>query len=106
MPGSSPGMTANSLDNRHVPRRVARRRSIKPRIVLDLDLPPEGAKAGALIERHCTRMIVSAGVQPDPRDRPRPCKLQRAVHQPAAGAAADQICRDAKEGEFALAGLA
>ena len=38
--------------------------------------------------------------------RPRPCQLQRAVHQPAPGAGADQLRRHPKEGEFALTGLA
>src|SRR5882672_9741579 len=106
MPGSSPGMTANSLDNRHMPRRVTRRGAVEARIVLDLDLPPEGAKAKALIEGDRARMIVGAGVQPDPRDRPRPCKLQRAVHQPAAGAAADQFCSDAEKYDLALSRFA
>ena len=55
--GTSPVMTDErafvpSLNHRHMPRRVTRRGAVKARIVLDLDLPPEGAKAGALIERH------------------------------------------------------
>src|SRR6478735_8463849 len=89
-----------------MPRRAARRRSIKPWIVFDLDLPAEGAETATLIERDRARVIVGAGVQPEPRDWTRPGKLQCAVHQPAAGAAADQLFGDAEEDDFAVAGFA
>ncbi len=89
-----------------MPRRIPPHCPIKPRIVRNLDLPPERAKPRALVEGHRRRMIQRAGVHPDPRDLPRPRPLQRAVHQPAAGAAADQFGGNAEEGEFALAGPA
>ena len=89
-----------------MPCHIARRRAVEARIVLHLDLPPERAKARALVERERGRMIKGAGMHPDPRDRPRPRQLQRAAHQKSPGAAADQFCGDAEEGEFALAGLA
>ena len=89
-----------------MPRHIAWRGAIKPRIVGNLDPPPERAKACALIEGQRRRMIEGAGMHPHARDRPRPRKLQRAVHQPAAGTAADQFCGDAEEDEFALAGVA
>ena len=81
-------------------------RSGEARIVRDFDLPSKRAKAGALVKRERRRMIEGAGMHPHARDRPRPRKLQRAVHQPAAGTAADQFCGDAEEDEFALAGVA
>jgi hypothetical protein len=87
-------------------RDTPRRRSVKARVVRDLDLLPERAEAQALIERHRRRMIERAGMHPDARDLPRPRQLQRAIHQPAPGAAADQLRRHAEEGEFALPGLA
>jgi hypothetical protein len=53
--GTSPVMTiesvpAPSLDDRHMPRHIARRCPVEPRIIRHLDLPPERAKAGALIK--------------------------------------------------------
>jgi hypothetical protein len=87
-------------------RSTARRGSVKARVVRDLDLAPERAEARALIERQRRRMIERAGVHPDARDLPRPRQLQRAIHQPAPGAAADQVSGHAEEGEFALTGLA
>ena len=54
--GTSPVMTvesvpAPSLDDRHMPRHIARRGAVEPRIIRHLDLPSERAKARALIER-------------------------------------------------------
>lgn len=53
------------LDNRHMPRRIARCCAIKPRIVRHLDLAAEGAEAGALVEGDGGGMVEGAGVQPD-----------------------------------------
>src|SRR4051812_16545914 len=89
-----------------MPRRIPRRLAVDARIVLDLDLPMKRAKAGAQIERHRAGMIMRAGMQPEPRDRARPRKLQRAIHQPAAGAAADELCTHTEEHDFAVPGLA
>src|SRR3954470_1673547 len=82
---------------------VARRRPIKPRIIGDFDLPPKGAESGPPVKRQRGRMIESAGVHPQPADRPRPRQLKRAIHQPAAGTRAYQLRGYAKEGELALA---
>src|SRR3954452_18422082 len=82
---------------------VARRRPIKPRIIHDFDLPPKGAESGPLVKRQRGRMIESAGVHPQPADRPRPRQLKRAIHQPMARAAAYQLRGYAEEGELALA---
>src|SRR5258707_10729139 len=87
---SRPGHEA-SFDYRNMLCNIARRRSVKARVVRDLDLLPERTEAGALIERQRRRMIERAGVHPDARDLPRPSLLQRAIHQPAPGAAANQV---------------
>ena len=52
----------NSLDDRDMLPGMARRRSIKPRIVGHFDLPPERMEAGAPIERDRAWMIEGAGV--------------------------------------------
>ena len=89
-----------------MPRHIARHCPIEPRIVDHFDLPPEWTKARALVEGQRGGVIEGAGVQPDAFDRPRPRELQRAVHQPAAGAGSDQFFGDAEKADFALAGLA
>src|SRR5689334_2842397 len=99
----TPSMTSGFalLNDWHVHGHVARRGAVEARIVGDLDLPPERAKAGALVERQRGRMIEAAGVQPEPLDRPRPRKLERAVHQEAADAGADEFCRDTEHADLA-----
>ncbi len=98
--------TKNALVNhRHMPRHMARRGAVEARIILHLDLPPESAEAGALVERQCGRMIEGAGVQLEAIDRPRPRKLQRVVHQPAAGTGADKFWGDAEHADLARTGL-
>jgi hypothetical protein len=57
--------TNRSFNNRNMLRSTARRRSVKARIIGDLDLTPERAEARALIERQRRRMIEGAGVHPD-----------------------------------------
>src|SRR3954468_4778607 len=82
---------------------VARRRPIKPRIIGDFDLSAKGAESGPLVKRQGGRMIESAGVHPEPADRPRPRQLKRAINQPAARTRAYQFPGYAEEGELALA---
>src|SRR5215213_5224195 len=84
-------------------RHIAPCRAVKPRIIGDFDLPPKRAETGPPVKSHGGWMIESAGVYPDPADRPRPRQLQRAVHQPAAGTGAYQLRGYTEEGEFALA---
>jgi hypothetical protein len=83
----------------------ARHRTVQPRIIHHLDLPPAGAKARTLVEGERGGMVEGAGVQPEPIDLMRPGDLKRAVHQPAAGAAAAEFCGDAEHPDLALAGL-
>src|SRR5215218_7412955 len=87
-------------------RHIARHRSIEPRIVDHLDLPPERTKARALVEGERGGMIEGAGMQPEPRERLRPRDLLRAVHQPAAGAGADEFFGKPERNDLALSGLA
>src|SRR5438067_10226046 len=87
-------------------RHIARRGAVEARVVGDFDLPPERTKTGALVERQRSRMIEGAGVQPETRDVARPRKLQRAVHQPTAGAAADELCGNAEHADLANCGPA
>src|SRR5207245_933001 len=91
--------------DRNMLRGTPRRRSVKARVVSDFDLATERTKTRALIERQRGGMIERAGVHPDTVDRLRPCQFQRAVHQPAPGAAADQFCGHAEEGQLALTDL-
>ena len=100
------GVLLGSLNHRNMPRRAARRCPVKARIVGYFDLPPERAEARSLVEGQRRWMIKGASVQPDARDRPRPHQFQRPIHQPAAGAAADQLRRHAEQAQFALTTLA
>src|SRR4051812_1324275 len=84
----------NSGDQRHVTCHVAGQGAVEPGIISDLDLPSIGTEAGALVERQRARMIEAAGMDPEPRQRPRPGALQRAVHQQPSCAGADQLCGD------------
>ena len=85
---------------------VARHRAVEARIIGDFDLAAERDEAGALIERDGRRMIEGAGVHPDAAHVAAPRALQRAVHQEAGGAGADQACGDAEIDQLALAGFA
>src|SRR3954451_25054958 len=82
---------------------VARRRPIKPRIIHDFDLSAKGAESGPLVKRQRGRMIESAGVHPQPADRPGPRRLKAAINQQMARPAAYQLRGYAEEGELALA---
>src|SRR5207249_9489600 len=55
----------SSLNHRHMPRDMTRRRPVEARIVRHLDLPPERSKARALIERQRGGVIEGAGMHPD-----------------------------------------
>src|SRR5262245_22970475 len=87
-------------------RRLARQRPVEPRIVEDLDMLAEGAESRSHIEADGGRVVVSASMYPEAPDRARPGARDRAVHEPAAGARADQCGHEAAEGELTDAGLA
>src|SRR6185369_17041389 len=78
---------------------------IQPRIDDHLDLPTKRTKAGALVERERGGMIEGAGMQPEPLDRVRPCDVNCAVHQPAAGAGSDEFSGESERNYFALPGF-
>jgi hypothetical protein len=58
---------------------------------------------GAAVRRSVL-MIECAGMDPEAPNRARPRALDRAIHQPTAGAAADEGRYEAKEAELAFAG--
>src|SRR5882757_10231603 len=87
-------------------RHVARCRAGAPRIIRHLDLPPERVESRALVECDRGRMVEGAGVQPDAADLARPGDLERAVHQDASRASADQFCGDAEINQLAVSALA
>ena len=92
----------HTLEEWHLRCRRARQGAHDPRIVGYLNLPPVGRKAGAEIEGKRPGVIERAGMRPDAPDRPRPGVFQRAIHEPAAGAAAKQRRREAEKRNLAV----
>src|SRR5262245_11093520 len=69
---------------------------------MDLDGDLIGREARTLVEGKRCRMIESACMHPEARDRLCPGETDGFIHQEAAGPLADRFRHDAEKGQFAL----
>ena len=68
----------------------------------DLDLLPNGRETAATIEGQGLRAVEGAGMDVEPGNRMRPCRVDRMIHQKPSCAAADQGFGQAEKGQFTL----
>src|SRR5438046_2750374 len=85
---------------------IAWQGAVEPWVGSDLDLTAIGTEASALVEGQRAGMIEAAGMKPESRQRLCPSALQRAVHQQAGGAGANQLRGHAKQHQLAIVLLA